>query len=128
MTPREIEKLQAIGYNFTQYKWGHIWLPPRGARPLVDKEFNFGIVDAESGSLDMAKAHAQSAEGLKATMADKVRYINEKHLRGVLVEPVWEDGDSDFYATLTRQDGRGKHTEGGQSPEAAVDALFWAVA
>lgn len=112
MTPRDIEKLKAIGYDLTSL------LRAEYRRILVNGD------DAPHGEgWDAAKAHSRSPEGLKATMADKVRWLaeNEEHGAGVLIS-AWSD--TKFSAEFDHGD---SEFEQGGSPEAAVDALFWRV-
>lgn len=105
MTPRDIEKLKAIGYHFD----GRYVTWP-GCAPV-----------RSPGKLDVWKAcktHAQSSEGLKATMADKVQFLSRQEVLVIQgTDGLW----------TTHRFGRAAEQTFGPSPEAAVDTLFWKV-
>lgn len=111
MTPREIEKLKVLGFveigNLVHYS---------------GRDRYFGKSDAPDakGAWAAADEWVRSEHGLKATMADKVLWFCLPHLsdgHGIEVVPL----HGKFIATSgwTRAEA--------DSPEAAVDALFWKV-
>lgn len=116
-TKREIEKLEAIGYEVITIKHlfrkaffaanlNNDWFCVGGGRTIVTyREFK-----TENAAWDYCSAHAQSPEGMKATMADKVRWLIEHCHDAALVELF-----------------RDTSPLGMPKPEAAVDALFWKV-
>lgn len=112
MTPRDIEKLQAIGYTvpFDGVAYDCFL---QGEDILEHRDWEF-----EHMAWGACKAHAQSPDGMKATMAEKVRFIGRVVIRapvkGVNNWDAWQDEPDDIEAE-------------GDSPEAAVDALFWKV-
>lgn len=111
ISSRDIEKLKAIGY----VERDDGWLQNNGL-PGETREWSPGIKDRWG----QAKAHAQSPEGMKATMADKVRWLLQ-HGRLDLT-----DVSISLYPWGTLR----KHISIGadpKMPEAAVDALFWRV-
>lgn len=106
MTPRDIEKLKALGYSFNSNAAGCYVL------------LNGSVVDHQGGDepWTVAQDHSQF-EGLKATMADKVRWLDTS------VDIYPDENRTTWVAQITSS-----YTYGsGQSPEAAVDALFWKV-
>lgn len=110
MTPRDIEKLKAIGYHVSSDFNGvstH-WFADRGYHGMPAT-----ICDSEAEAWSACKTHAQSPEGLKATMADKVRWLVDIGVRAL------PNGHFEARSYLVKVEGA--------SPEAAVDALFWKV-
>jgi predicted NUDIX family NTP pyrophosphohydrolase len=89
MTPREVEKLRAIGYRVERNGVLNLLVVSGPGALFLEK--------TEEGGWETCKAHAQSPEGRKATMAAKVDWLlangHEFCINGVLT-----DGDSaDFF-------------------------------
>lgn len=105
--PRDIEKLRAIGYTWTPTE-----VSLHGRRV---GDYIMGGKDPASA----AKAHGQSPEGMKATMADKVRWLCEQRPRLLY----FNANINGFKASETHE----SREETAASPEAAVDVLFWKV-
>lgn len=111
-TPRDIEKLRAIGH---EVRASNLKTPGAAFRGKVPGKGAF-YRNSETEAWDGCKAYAQSPEGMKATMADKVRWLGpiEFGWWKPLTEKRWVARNAMRSAI-------------GDSPEAAVDALFWKV-
>lgn len=116
---RDIGKLKAIGYTvYRNHAGSYNWYP-------VGSQEGLAAPPTEGEAWKFSKAHAQSPEGMKATMADKVRWLNVEfgktgHIGAVVIAGPY--GDGHFAASHQLS---GQHEA--DSPEAAVDALFWKV-
>lgn len=127
VSDRDIEKLKAIGYQVKELDITALD-PIDGKRGIVGStlgvSFNGETVfqpDQWCKSLTehgaWKKAYLHSAKTVKATMADKVRWLKNVDL--------WMEVDGRF-AISHGPSNRGAFSIK-DSPEAAVDALFWAV-
>jgi hypothetical protein len=112
MTPRLIEKLKALGFTVN---YNNIGL---GRTFFITEPYVAGArgnyYDTEAGAwLEISKWVA-SPEGMKATMADKVRWLLGNGRRCDIGERTDPDGSQRFFANRER----------GDSPEAAVHELW----
>lgn len=131
MMPRDIEKLEALGYEVVSSRgrasdcsWvacEPVWLGKLAKNPSGHIAWIHGRTNQAEG-WDACKAHAQSPDGLKATMADKVRWLIEPtRFPSALHQLCLNGRHFAFFGAL------GDEADGYDSPEAAVDALFWKV-
>jgi hypothetical protein len=113
MTPRNIEKLKAIGY---------------GPFDEVENLRKTGSHRSEADFWFCAKAHAQSPDGMKATRSDKERLIcgdsghitiDHRQIPGV--------PDRGWFVHLVSNTADGGKCANGESPEQAIDRLFWSM-
>lgn len=119
MTPRDIEKLKAIGFTVIHEPHTHpsnqnyYQLKPAQGQP---DGLHLVWVPTEELGWEAHKRYVTSPDGMKATMADKIRFIGDMEICQGL-------------SGWTAFKGRGPDTESGEgdSTEAAVDALFWKV-
>lgn len=136
ISARTIEKLKAIGYtvigrggNWVIYN--HNGLTTNGGADLKS-------TGSEESAYRVSREHAQSPSGMKATMADKVRWLQTAEIPGLRIRhldapyPVaGQPGRWAIHAHTTVVSADLVHTGDeygeGASPEAAVDALFWKV-
>lgn len=135
MTPRDIEKLKAIGYTVRKVlDLGWDGFTPAANRAIQEETWEDGgdigdgddFFASEEAAWQGCLAHAQSPEGLKATMADKVRWLlanGETTFTGSGRFEMSGPHDDGFHATCRQAIGIFR----ADSPEAAVDALFWKV-
>lgn len=120
VSPRDIEKLKAIGYD--------MWV--RQEERIVYGYYKKDLVEVNPDPpigpelWDWAKADAQSPEGMKITMADKVRLFAE--IDDVDPEVHLAPSSLGWTARITC-DGEVMFVADGETPEAAMDALFWSV-
>lgn len=125
ISERDTEKLKAIGYVIKVYKGAKTI----DGRPIAEIDciplmppMVFSGDNVVERAWAVCETHAKSA-GLKATMADKVRWLINNSASWV--EICTGDEDRTFYEA-SLPDIYEKDAQGG-SPEAAVDALFWKV-
>jgi len=118
LSPRMIEKLEAIGYQISTPPTTEVHFHGRrigdyimGARHTPD----LGRQRAWKGAL----IHAESLEGMKITMADKVRWLSTT-FPGFMVTVRTVDGKFNARVVEFR-------IAGADSPEAAVHALWESV-
>lgn len=115
VSERDIEKMRDIGYHVDEEHLGDgdkVAIADRGYHGMPATIMANGDDDV-ADAWASCKAHAQSPEGMKATMADKVRWLHER----------WN-----YAIESSRHHGRFRFGDGeGDSPESAVDALFWKV-
>ncbi len=125
MTPRDIEKLKFLGYDAG---FGDDY--DENGNPYVEVGLNHLLVDKVSSSdpsdgiafgWEKAKAHAQSPEGMKATMADKIAFLS-----AIDVVRIYFTSDHQYFAALGEGDG-GPESHDCADPQTAVDALIWKV-
>lgn len=114
LTPRQIEKLEAIGYEITlpateiHFRGRRVGDYVMGAAHLAD----LGRQRAWKGAMN----HASSDEGMKITMADKVRWLSTT-FAGFMVTVRSVGGK--FHARVAEI-----RIGDADSPEAAVHALW----
>lgn len=106
LTARDIEKLKALGLRI------------QGA-PQGPRQAEMTQAEMELQQWADIKECVQSS-WLKATMADKVRWLNDQTSRAVIIEKVRSRYQADAMLNPCV-------SADGDSPEAAVDALFWKV-
>lgn len=118
MTPRDIEKLEAIGYEVKDPRNG-IWSVHGHC---FDNLEDYHLASSQEEGWRDCKDDAQSPEGMKATMADKVRWLTQTRDHYFVIE--WMATDM-WLASV----GVGERLilDTGDSPETAVDTLFWKV-
>lgn len=131
VSEREIEKLKAIGLVQRLEDVVGPSDPQERVRWLARPR---PIRQHDPGTWDGLKEWAQSPEGLKATMAAKVRWLcAHKELGYGLTVGGGRAIAARFVATYNNSDGYSPDyykqvaTAPCDSPEAAVDALFWKV-
>lgn len=118
MTPRDIEKLKAIGIREAWQEHTHYFIGFPGPKKAWTTEWAaHQSTHSKDDAVAEAKAYVQSPEGMRATMADKVRFL------GTLIVQAPANGLPWYAARFEPLVPMGT----GESPEAAVDALFWKV-
>lgn len=105
----DIEKLKALDFSAKEDEDG--WYPW-----LDEESMDEGPFETEAEAWAHCKSYAQSEFGMLVLMADKVRWLGT-----VCIYPL-TDG---WVATIDcRRDGEVEESKA-DSPQAAVDALFW---
>lgn len=104
---RDIEKLAAIGYNISHKDFGGGLAFVNVSGPGIPAFSVQGGPDKLAEAVARCKAHAQSPEGLKATTADKLRFLGS-------TPAVWMMVLTEIF-------------DKGAPPEVAVDTVFWKV-
>lgn len=131
VTSRDIEKLEAIGYHVDDEPLGdgdRVAIADRGYQGMPATIFANGE-DNVAEAWAACKAHSQSPEGMVATMADKVRFIEGIKDRagfpsGVFVYP-YQNGHRAEHVPSPHSTMSGSGYMGeGESPEVAVHALW----
>lgn len=121
MSPRDVEKLRAIGFDVKQSPEnpGH-WIYTVESFPSGGKTWCNPKQETASEILAWEKCR-ELADDLRATMADKVRWLARQRLEGITI----------WYITNHPEKWGAAHSKElmaqGPSPETALDELFWSV-
>lgn len=113
VSSRDMEKLKAIGYTANRTGTGKFVVSRQWGEP--GGEYLGGRFDTEEIAFRAAQIHSQT-DGLKATMADKVRLLSSVQVYTLVI------ASGKWFATRNDTEGEG------DTPEVAVDTLFWKVA
>lgn len=144
MTPRDIEKLAALGYEVlpargraSDCSWvacEPVWLAKLSKNPSGHIAWIHGRTNQNAGWA-ACKEHAQSEDGMRATMADKVRWLLTREFNDPVrghKEPTI--GSIAFSGAIEGSFGCSVGSyyvhfsaDSFVAPHAAVDALFWKV-
>lgn len=123
VTPRQREKLEALGFRSVQPSVaggaGKVEVP-LAFRSCCDDGSISWFPDShndEAAAWAQAMAMVRSPEGLKATMADKVRWLNDQRVRVMFQLSIYAPHEGPYWT----------NSETARAPEVAVDALFWKV-